>query len=212
MILTPSQKAQIMTHIVTELFEEDADGDIVKMLAHSGFFAPSHLIDLAENAQELLEFVDDNNVIAHLRPGQCGMLRSFQRFWAHRDAHDEKIRGLEWLQITNEEFSEFRSNPLKNVLPVVASAPTTPGTIPVHARKFHRQSKHHVRLFTKSDDEANIQGLGYNTTVDHDLLGLQVADNSEVRFDADPPKSHEGRSRSDVSNNTSSFVPSKGDD
>ena len=105
MILTQSQKAQIMTHIVTELFEEDADGDIANVLAHSGFLDPSHLIDLAENAQELLEFVDDNNVIAHLRPGQCGMLRSLKRFCAHRDAHDEKICGMEWLTITNDEFS-----------------------------------------------------------------------------------------------------------
>ena len=69
MVFTHSEKARIMTHIVTEAFEEADDGDIAKMLAHSDFLAPSHLIDLAEDAQELLEFADDNNVIAHLRPG-----------------------------------------------------------------------------------------------------------------------------------------------
>ena len=155
MVSTRSEKAQIMTHIVTELFEEDADVDIAKALKQDKLVDPINLLSTSSLALSQLYFLNADSDKEFFTKSQGGMLMSFQRC-CHKLNRDNgtELADIDFESIELADFNQFRIHPdnAVNLLPT-QTAPQS-ATTPDRVSEFRRQSKRDVRLFTNFEDEA----------------------------------------------------------
>src|SRR6187549_3534209 len=108
MVLSRAQRADIMTHILENIFDQDPDSPLHKSLQHNGILSPHDLCAEDETQFDGYKYPTDAKKLDTLTRGSIGLLKSFKRFVAHRTTLGQPIGNPDWLSITKDEFHDFR--------------------------------------------------------------------------------------------------------
>jgi hypothetical protein len=97
MVLSRAQRADIMTHILENIFDQDPDSNLHKSLKHNGILSPHDLCAEDEAQFDGYKYPTDTKKLDTLTRGSIGLLKSFKRFVAHKTALGQPIGDTDWL-------------------------------------------------------------------------------------------------------------------
>lgn len=104
MVLTKAEKKQILSHILEQVLEEEADSNLHKVLAQNNAKTVLDITNMADNTIDLLKYWDDKKNAIDIAKFDAGLLKSFKAFVAHRINSNNPIEDDDWLHLTVQEF------------------------------------------------------------------------------------------------------------
>ena len=110
MVLTKAQKQAVIKHVIENIFGEDPNCDLYKVMAFNKIRSPLDLIAKKDNWFDSLQFhsdPSDKTTLTDLAKGDAGLLKSFKAYILHQTAFGIPIEDSDWLQITEQNFNNF---------------------------------------------------------------------------------------------------------
>ena len=109
MVLSRQQCTAIMTHILETVFDQPPDSNLHKSLRHNAIVSPHDLCSEDDAQLDGYRYPTAAAGVTEVLPrGNVGLLRSFKKFVAYKNANGQPIEDTDWLSITKEEFDAFR--------------------------------------------------------------------------------------------------------
>jgi hypothetical protein len=104
MVLTKAKKKQILFHVLEQVFEEEVDSNLHKVVAHNNAKSIFDITVMEDSAIDLLKYRDDNKNVVDIAKFDAGLLKSFKAFVQHRINTNNPIEDNDWLHLTADEF------------------------------------------------------------------------------------------------------------
>jgi hypothetical protein len=143
MPFTREQGRAALTYIILTVMNQPEDGPIAKSLTAAQTDNVEDLGTLLEADIENLSFIALVGAEpTPMGPGQRGILRAFIAFIRHRAKEDTPV-GVNWNEITREEFSMYRVGPSFNGTIFGSPSPSNPGTPPAASSTHARDAGGH---------------------------------------------------------------------
>ena len=155
MVLTKQQKATILTYLITEVFDQAADSDLAKALAHSGLTDPHSIVAMVDHEFEDLKYpVESKHSL--IKKGDANLLKCFKKYVLYKQAIGMPIQDHDWTSISKEEFDDYRIGGYHDPLPPIAPPlPPTQSTFKIDiVREFRKGIRCDASSFTPYKDDA----------------------------------------------------------
>ena len=107
MTLTKQTNKAIVKHILEVVFDLPADSELHKVLSQNNLFSLPSILAYDDANFDNLQF-EENNKKTTIRKGTAGMIRSFKAFVAYQNAIGQPFQNGDWLNITQDNFDNFR--------------------------------------------------------------------------------------------------------
>src|SRR5687767_12793638 len=103
MVLTKKKNTEILYFILEKVFEEEANSDLHKIMAHSKIKSILDIINMEDTAFMHLQYHDDQKIPMEISKGVAGLLRSFKAFDAYCNGIGRPIDDDEWITLKQED-------------------------------------------------------------------------------------------------------------
>jgi len=162
MVITRAEATTIFDYILDNILSRDGSNDLKRALEREGFNDLFSFMTMDDAAIDGLQYQDpnDTSVLFDVLRSDKTMVRLWKQFVVHRESTGCPI-GDNWLQVTQQQYDEFRLSSISiNRCRVAAPAPTAQGSFDTGSASkflnvdlFQKEVKHDPSLFPTLDDE-----------------------------------------------------------
>ena len=156
MVLSRDGRKAAIKHILEKVFEQDADSKLHKAFEFNAIESPHDIIALSSEDIKTIQYPSDNDSFIDLPLANKALLRAFKALINKKSADGNPVQDNQWVQITREEFDNYRISPDFNA-PSNVSAPSNLASTSSNAtsntlRDFKRGIKRDILCFTPLKD------------------------------------------------------------
>ncbi|HEY9709440.1 MAG TPA: hypothetical protein V6D48_14650 [Oculatellaceae cyanobacterium] len=145
-----------MKHILETIFDQDADSALHKALMHNGISSPHDLCMEDEGTFDSYQYPTGvGNDTDPLPKGNIGLLKAFKAYVAHQTNLGRPITDDLWLNITRQEFDDFRISPNFTTCSLTPQLPPRLSAQQLDpVREFRRGIKRDITQYITFKDDA----------------------------------------------------------
>ena len=162
MVITRAEATTIFDYILDNILSRDGSNDLKRALEREGFNDLFSFMTMDDAAIDGLQYQDpnDTSVLFDVLRSDKTMVRLWKQFVLQRELTGNPI-GDSWLQVTQQQYDEFRISSINiNRCRVAAPAPTAQGSFDtgsvskfLNVDLFQKGVKHDPSLFPTLEDE-----------------------------------------------------------
>ena len=107
MTLTKQTNKAIVKHILEVVFDLPADSELHKALSQNNLFSLPSILAFDDADYDSLQLEENNKKIT-IRKGSASLIKSFKAFVAYQNAIGQLFQNGDWLNITQDDFDNFK--------------------------------------------------------------------------------------------------------
>src|SRR5688572_8257958 len=109
MVLTKAKKMEILLYVIENIFEEDKDSELHKIMSHNKSKSVLDTLTMDDSAMMMLQYHDDQKAPVNITKGDAGLLRSFKAWIAYLNK-TKQVEDNDWLNLTLGAFDKFHAS------------------------------------------------------------------------------------------------------
>src|SRR5687767_137443 len=98
MVLTKAKKREILLYVLENIFEEDKDSELHKVVSHNKIRSVLDILTIDNSAMMMLQHCDVQKAAVSIIKGDAGQLISFKAWIAHLNM-TKQVEDDDWLKL-----------------------------------------------------------------------------------------------------------------